>query len=326
MIKKTLYFGNPVYLSLKNAQLMIKLPEVVRNDTLPESFKRTSEVTKPIEDIGVVVLDHKQITISSGVLEALLENNCAVITCNSKSMPVGLMLPLYGNTTQNERFRQQLDASLPLKKQLWQQTIKTKIENQAAVLKECSGAEVKCMYAWASDVKSGDIVIATGAVRMEGTSKEYAPIEYPAVAAYYWKNLFWIEGFTRDREGIPPNNLLNYGYAILRAVVARSLVASGLLPTLRIHHHNRYNAYCLADDIMEPYRPYVDQLVCGIIKQGVDYAELTRELKAQLLTIPVLETYMSGKRSPLMVAVGQTTASLYKCFSGELRRISYPEM
>ena len=136
MIKKTLYFGNPVYLSLKNAQLMIKLPEVVRNDTLPESFKRTSEVTKPIEDIGVVVLDHKQITISSGVLEALLENNCAVITCNSKSMPVGLMLPLYGNTTQNERFRQQLDASLPLKKQLWQQTIKTKIENQAAVLKE----------------------------------------------------------------------------------------------------------------------------------------------------------------------------------------------
>ena len=95
MIKKTLYFGNPVYLSLKNAQLMVKLPEVVRNDTLPESFKRTSEVTKPIEDIGVVVLDHKQITISSGVLEALLENNCAVITCNSKSMPVGLMLPLW---------------------------------------------------------------------------------------------------------------------------------------------------------------------------------------------------------------------------------------
>ena len=290
MIKKTLYFGNPVYLSLKNAQLMIKLPEGVRNDTLPESFKRTSEVTKPIEDIGVVVLDHKQITISSGVLEALLENNCAVITCNSKSMPVGLMLPLYGNTTQNERFRQQLDASLPLKK-------------------ECSGAEVRCMYAWASDVKSGD------------TSNLEA-----RAAAYYWKNLFWIEGFTRDREGIPPNNLLNYGYAILRAVVARSLVASGLLPTLGIHHHNRYNAYCLADDIMEPYRPYVDQLVCGIIKQGVDYAELTRELKAQLLTIPVLETYMSGKRSPLMVAVGQTTASLYKCFSGELRRISYPEM
>lgn len=145
-------------------------------------------------------------------------------------------------------------------------------------------------------------------------------------AAYYWKNLFQIEGFTRDRDGIPPNNLLNYGYAILRAVVARGLVVSGLLPTLGIHHHNRYNAYCLADDVMEPYRPYVDRLVCGMIKQGVDYTELTKELKAQLLTIPVLETHIAGKRSPLMVAVGQTTASLYKCFSGELRKISYPEM
>ena len=119
MIKKTLYFGNPVYLSLRNAQLVIKLPEVVKNDTLPDGFKQQSEVTKPIEDLGVVVLDNKQITITSGVLEALLENNCAIITCDSKSMPVGLMLPLYGNTTQNERFRQQLDASLPLIKQLY---------------------------------------------------------------------------------------------------------------------------------------------------------------------------------------------------------------
>ena len=309
MIKKTLYFGNPVYLSLKNAQLVIKLPEVVRNDTLPESFKRNSEVTKPIEDIGVVVLDHKQITITSGVLEALLENNCAIITCDSRSMPVGLMLPLCGNTTQNERFRDQLDASLPLVKQLWQQTIKAKIENQAAVLQECSGAETRCMKVWADDVKSGD------SNNLEARA-----------AAYYWKNLFPIKDFTRDREGIPPNNLLNYGYAVLRAIVARGLVVSGLLPTLGIHQHNRYNAYCLADDIMEPYRPYVDRLVYNMINQGVDYTELTKELKAQLLIIPTLETNIAGKRSPLMVAVGQTTASLYKCFSGELRKIFYPKM
>lgn len=141
MIKKTLYFGNPVYLSLKNAQLVIKLPEIVKSESLPETFKQQSEVTKPIEDIGIVVLDHKQITITSGVLEALLENNCAVITCDSKSMPVGLMLPLYGNSTQNERFRMQLDASLPLKKQLWQQTMKAKIENQASVLYTCKKEE-----------------------------------------------------------------------------------------------------------------------------------------------------------------------------------------
>ena len=276
---------------------------------MPESFKRNSEVTKPIEDIGVVVLDHKQITITSGVLEALLENNCAIITCDSRSMPVGLMLPLCGNTTQNERFRDQLDASLPLVKQLWQQTIKAKIENQAAVLQECSGAETRCMKVWADDVKSGD------SNNLEARA-----------AAYYWKNLFPIKDFTRDREGIPPNNLLNYGYAVLRAIVARGLVVSGLLPTLGIHHHNRYNAYCLADDIMEPYRPYVDRLVYNMINQGVDYTELTKELKAQLLIIPTLETNIAGKRSPLMVAVGQTTASLYKCFSGELRKIFYPKM
>lgn len=309
MIKKTLYFGNPVYLSLRDAQLVIKLPEVEKSQSLPESFKKQSEVTKPIEDIGVVLLDNRQITITSGALEMLLENNCAVITCDSKSMPVGLMLPLYGNTTQNERFRQQLDASLPLKKQLWQQTIKSKIDNQASVLRDCIGEEMKCMRIWADDVKSGD------SDNLEARA-----------AAYYWKCLFTkIDGFTREREGIPPNNLLNYGYAILRAIVARGLVASGLLPTFGIHHHNRYNAYCLADDIMEPYRPYVDELVFNIINSGIDYTNITKEIKVKLLEIPTLEVKIGGKRSPLMIAVSQTTASLYKCFSGELRRISYPE-
>lgn len=309
MIKSTLYFGNPAYLSIRNNQLIIKLPEIEKNDTLPDSFKKQSIISRPIEDIGVVLLDNKQITITAGTLEALLENNCAVISCDSKSMPVGLMLPLYGNSTQNERFRDQLGASLPLKKQLWQQTIKMKIDNQASVLFDCTGAEVRNMRVWANDVRSGD------------------PDNLEArAAAYYWKNLFpQIKDFTREREGIPPNNLLNYGYAILRAVVARGLVTSGLLPTLGIHHHNRYNAYCLADDIMEPYRPYVDELVVDIVKSGVDITELSKDLKARLLSIPVLEVKINRKRSPLMIAVGQTTASLYKCFNGELRRISYPE-
>lgn len=309
MIKKTLYFGNPAYLSLRNAQLVIKLPGVENNASLPETMKRQEEITKPIEDLGVVVLDNKQITITSGAMEALLENNCALITCDSKSMPVGLMLPLYGNTTQNERFRKQLDASLPLKKQLWQQTIQAKINNQATVLLLCTHEESKCMRVWASEVRSGD------------------PDNLEArAAAYYWKALFAdVDGFTRDRESVPPNNLLNYGYAILRAVVARGLVTSGLLPTLGIHHHNRYNAYCLADDIMEPYRPFVDKLVFELYNQYGETVSLTKELKASLLSIPTLEVRIGGKRSPLMVAVGQTTASLYKCFSGELRRIVYPE-
>lgn len=310
MIKKTLYFGNPAYLSLKNAQLVIKLPEIEKNDTLPDSFKRQNEITKPIEDIGVVIIDNKQITITSGLLEALLENNCAVITCDSRSMPTGLMLPLYGNTTQNERFRHQIDASVPLCKQLWQQTIQQKITNQAAILKNCTETEIRCMNVWAKEVRSGDIE------NMEGRA-----------AAYYWKNLFHdIDGFTRDRNGISPNNLLNYGYAILRAIIARALVASGLLPTLGIHHHNRYNAYCLADDIMEPYRPYVDKIVFDIVKQYGNTVELNREIKSHLLTIPTTDVVIAGKRSPLMIAASQTTASLYKCYSGELRRNVYPEI
>ncbi len=310
MIKKTICFSNPAYLSLREAQLVIKLPEVEKSNNLTQEFKKSSVLTRPIEDIGVVVLDHKQITITTGALEALLENNCAVITCDSHSMPIGLLLPLVGNTTQNERFREQLNASLPLRKQLWQQTIQCKIRNQANVLSMHSEKETKCMFAWASDVRSGD------------------PDNLEARAAvYYWRSLFGhIDGFIRDREGIPPNNLLNYGYAILRAVLARSLVASGLLPTLGIHHHNRYNAYCLADDIMEPYRPYIDSLVYKITERYGHDVEISKDIKAELLSIPTLDVVIGGKRSPLMVAAQQTTASLFKCFSGELRKISFPEI
>lgn len=314
MIKRTLCFTNPAYLSLKDRQMVIRLPEVEKGD-VPDVLKKESVRTVPVEDIGVVVLDNRQITLTHGLLEALLENNCSVITCDSRSMPVGLMLPLCGNTLQNERFRCQLDASLPLKKQLWQQTVKAKIDNQAAVLAKCTGMETGCMRRWSADVRSGD------PDNLEGRA-----------AAYYWKSLFRgipnLEKFTRDRQGVPPNNILNYGYAILRAVITRSLVSSGMLPTLGIHHHNRYNAYCLADDIMEPYRPYVDELVYGIVAEhnGDIPKDITKELKMRLLGIPVIDVKVCGKRSPLMVAATQTTASLYKCFTGETRRIAYPEL
>jgi len=306
MIKKTLYFENPAYLSLKNKQLVIKLPEIEKNDTLPDSFKTEFVKTIPIEDIGVIILDNKQITLTHGLIETLLENSCALITCGNNRMPVGLLLPLEGNSVQNERFTAQIEASLPLKKQLWQQTVQAKIENQAHVLKECRGAEVRNMLKWVDEVRSGD------ADNMEARA-----------AVYYWSNLF--KKFKRDREGEPPNNLLNYGYAILRAVVARALVASGLLPTLGIHHHNRYNAYCLADDIMEPYRPFVDKLVVEIVEaENFPPDELTKEVKTKLLQVPVLDVIINGQRSPLMIAVGQTTASLAKCFLGESRKIAYP--
>lgn len=314
MIKRTLCFTNPAYLSLRDGQMVIRLPEVERSD-MPDMLKKEAVRTIPVEDIGVMVLDNRQITMTHGLLEALLENNCSVITCDSRGMPVGLMLPLCGNTVQSERFRCQLDASVPLKKQLWQQTVKAKIANQTVVLAACAKAETGCMRRWEADVRSGD------PDNLEGRA-----------AAYYWKSLFagvpGLQQFTRDRQGLPPNNLLNYGYAILRAVIARSLVSSGLLPTLGIHHHNRYNAYCLADDIMEPYRPLVDCLVFGIVNEygGNTPEDITKELKMRLLGIPVTDVRISGKRSPLMLAATQTTASLYKCFTGEVRRIAYPVM
>ncbi len=302
MIKRTLYFGNPAYLSMRNSQLVINLPDANGMDD------RTGNNTIPIEDIGVVVLDHKQITITHGLLESLLANNAAVITCDSSRMPVGLILPLSGNTIQSERFQNQIEASLPLQKQLWQQTVQAKIQNQAYVLNKTRKVVVKNMLAWVDDVKSGD------SDNLEARA-----------AAYYWRNLFLdINNFTRGREGVPPNNLLNYGYAILRAVVARSLVTSGLLPTLGIHHHNRYNAYCLADDIMEPYRPFVDKLVVEIVDSGEDISELSKALKAKLLNIPVLDVMINNQRSPLMIAVGFTTASLAKCYAGESRKITFP--
>lgn len=308
MIKRTLCFTNSAYLSLRNQQLVIKLPEVETNASLPEHFKSEATKTIPIEDIGIVVLDNKRITITQGVLEALLENNCAVITCNESHLPIGMHLPLVGNSTQTERMRYQIEASLPLKKQLWQQTIIAKIQNQAAVLKQMRGTEVRNMQKWATEVKSGD------SDNLEARA-----------AVYYWQNAFpMIENFTREREGESPNNLLNYGYAILRAIVARALVSSGLLTTLGIHHRNKYNAFCLADDIMEPYRPYVDKLVMQLYDKYSDCEELTKELKAELLQIPVLDVTINNKRSPLMIAVSTTTSSLQKCYAGELRKIIYP--
>jgi CRISP-associated protein Cas1 len=309
MIKRTLYFGNPTYLSLRNAQLVIRLPEVEKNDTLPETFKKEAYKTIPVEDIGVVVLDHKQITITQALIGALLDNNTAVITCDDTRLPSGMLLPLAGNTLQTERFRAQIDASQPLKKNLWQQTVSAKIANQARLLEKL-GKPADNMKHWSSSVLSGD-----------------QQNHEARAAAWYWKTIFPPElNFLRERNGIPPNNLLNYGYAILRAVVARGLVSSGLLPTLGIHHRNKYNAYCLADDIMEPYRPFVDEVVVKLMNSGLDYTELTTAVKQELLGIPVIDITIDGDSSPLMVGLQRTTASLARCFMGEVRKIAYPEL
>jgi CRISP-associated protein Cas1 len=297
MIKRTLYFGNPAYLKTLNEQLVMELPD-------------TGETKQAaIEDIGLLILDHRQITITQALLSKLLANNTAVITCDDTHHPTGMLLNLDGNSLQSQKHQAQLEASVPLKKQLWQQTVMAKIQNQAALLLQ-EREEAKYLYKLAEEVKSGD-----------------ADNNEAQAAAYYWKRVFpeFLE-FRRERYGPPPNNLLNYGYSILRALVARSLVASGLLPTFGIHHRNQYNSYCLADDMMEPYRPYVDKTVCDIVRMNGKFLEMTPKMKTALLAIPAMDVQLGGQKSPLMNAVQRTTASLAKCFEGKTRKLLYPEL
>ncbi len=293
MIKRVLCFESPARLSLKLAQMVVELQDVTR--------------TLPIEDIGVVILDHKQITITHALIDALLANNVAIVTSNDKHLPVGLMLPLDGNTLQSERFRAQIDASEPLKKQMWQQTVVAKVLGQAHVLGS-QHIEHTNMLKWAKDVRSGD------------TDKMEA-----IAAAFYWRNMFEKDAFIRDPQGLPPNNLLNYGYSIVRAMMARALVGAGLLPTLGIHHHSRYDAYCLADDIMEPYRPFVDMKVMEMWKKGGITSNISSEQKRQLLGVTTMDVNISGHRSLMMLAIQTTAQSVQKCFSGEARKIIYPD-
>lgn len=293
MIKRVLCFENPARLSLKLAQMVVELQDVTR--------------TLPIEDIGVVILDHKQITITHALIDALLANNTAIVTSSDKHLPVGLMLPLDGNTLQSERFRAQIDASEPLKKQMWQQTVVAKILGQAHVL-GTQNIEHNNMFKWAKDVRSGDTD------NMEARA-----------AAYYWRNMFEKDTFIRDPQGLPPNNLLNYGYSVVRAMMARALVGTGLLPTLGIHHHSRYDAYCLADDIMEPYRPFVDLKVLEMWQKGGLTSDISSEQKRELLGITTMDVYISGHRSPMMLAIQATAQSVQKCFSGEARKVIYPD-
>lgn len=303
MIKKTIAFSSKVQLSYKLQQLVIKRENPVTG--IAET------VTRPIEDIGIIVIESEQVTLSSYLISRLLENNVGIIFCDAKHMPANMILPLQANTLQSEKSIAQIQASAPLKKQLWQQTISAKILNQGAVLNKVMGLNVSNMIKWSASVRSGD------PENLEGRA-----------AAYYWRNMFSdSEKFRRDKDGDDIINVfLNYGYAILRAIIARSLVGSGLLPLIGIHHSNKYNANCLADDIMEPYRPYVDLLVADMVKNKHMTNGLDKEAKKLLLTIPTLDVNFGKVNRPLFVAASITTASLAKCYTKESRKITYPRI
>ncbi len=294
MLKRTLFFGNPYHISSGLNQM--KLTDKSSGE----------ERSVPVEDLGFVVFEHPQITFTQGIMRLLAENKVAVIFCDKKYHPSSVLLHLDGNLLQTKRFRSQVEASEPLKKNLWQQTVKQKLSNQAALLQANSRDGEALLYK-VRQVKSGD------------STKEEAK-----GASIYWKRLFG-SGFTRERFGEAPNALLNYGYAILRAATARALSGSGLHPTLGIHHKNQFNSFCLADDIMEPYRPYVDQLVLDLTEEYGRVNELNKDFKAHLLGVLSMDVALEEKRSPLMVALSLTTASLAGCLDGSRRKIKYPE-
>lgn len=295
MIKRTLFFSNNYHLSTENLQLKA-------------ASKSNGECKSvPIEDLGYVVFEHPQITFTQSVMQLLAENNTAVIFCDGKHRPSSMLLHLDTNYVQTERFKLQLNAGEALKKQLWKQTVKAKIANQARLL-DSLGLDGKALFTKEKMVKSGDI------------SNEEAK-----AARIYWRRLLGNQ-FLRDRFGDSPNPALNYGYAILRAAVARALAGSGLLATLGIHHRNKYNSFCLADDIMEPYRPFVDRLVYEMQEAGHDLSVLKTEEKMQLLKVLSLDTQTEDHTSPLQIALSKTTYSLALCFEGERRKITYPEI
>lgn len=295
MIKRTIYIGNPSYLKINQNQLVVQ-------------DHKTKEVkgSIPIEDIALLMLDHYQITISNQLITKLQGNNVAIINCDAHHLPLGIMLPLYGHTEHSERIKYQIEASEPLKKQLWKQTVEQKIKNQQDLLKVFD-KPYSHMDHYIQNIKSGDIT------NMEGVA-----------AQYYWKNLF--DDFTRERFGNAPNNLLNFGYAVLRSIIARALVGSGLLPVLGIFHKNKYNPYCLADDIMEPYRPFVDKIVFNYTLLNGMTNELTKDVKSVILNMATHDVMIDNMQRPLFIAVSTTTASLFKCYTGELRQIKYPAL
>jgi len=294
MIKKVLHISSAMHLSIRLSQLLL-----YHKETEKESIR-------PFEDIGFIILDDPRITLTQAVLQQSSAHNVAVVCCDATHHPCSLLFHLDVNTTQTQYFRAQISAGVSIKKKLWKQTVKAKIRNQAGLL-AFEGIHDEPLRYYARNVKSAD-----------RTNRE------AQASRYYWPTLMG-EDFLRRRDGRPPNNMLNYGYAVLRAAVARALSGSGLLPTLGIHHHNKYSAYGLADDIMEPYRPYVDHSVLEYLQSNNPPDELGKMEKQHLLSVLSCDVQINGKQRPLMVALSETSASLSRCFMKEADKISYPD-
>lgn len=294
MIKRTLLFATPAKLSIRNRQLWIE---------------RKEEATRsvPLEDVGMVVIEHQQISLSHAVIQACMQEKIIIVNCDERHMPQGIMHPLEGHVELSERYQAQLSASLPLKKNLWSQTVQAKIGNQAGVLAWRGRMHAK-MNHLITEVTSGD------STNCEGQA-----------AAIYWTSLFESYPlFVRERFGEPPNHYLNYGYAVIRAMMARALISSGLLLAMGIHHHNKYNAFCLVDDMMEPYRPYVDALVCALADESRIGDDLLTPEKTAFWSLASQDVRIDHVTSPMWNAMQRTAQSLVRCFDGSARKLLFP--
>ena len=292
MLKRTLVFSNSMILSMKNQQLVFAYKD-----------SPNEKHTIPIEDIGMVLLENQQTHITLPLVNALIDNEVGIAICNSKGMPNAMILSMNSNNLQGETLRNQIDCGEVLKKQLWKQVIETKIRNQAALLNRI-GKDGNVLKPFYSNVRSGDTDNKEG-----------------VTARIYFKNLFG-DSFARNRDEPGINALLNYGYSILRTATCRAIVSSGLFPAIGIHHHNRSNAYPLADDLMEPFRPFVDGVVHNLVKCGE--VELSKDAKGELIRVLYSDTYYDKIKRPLCVGLSMTSASMVKCLSKELDKLNMP--
>lgn len=292
MIKRVVEVGSPARLSLRKGQMVIER-------------EGEEDASVPIEDLGVLILEHPAISHTQGLLAACSANNVAVVLCGEKRLPAAVLLPLEGHSTHARILRSQISLSEPSRKRLWRAIVRAKIEAQAHAL-ESAGEDGRTLRAMAARVKSGD---------PENVESQAARI--------YWPRLFG-EEFRRGREKGGPNPLLNYAYAVLRAAAARAVAGAGLHPALGLHHRNQYDGLALADDLMEPLRPLADRKVCALWRASGGEADLSPETKRELLGVLGEDCRLGDRRLPLITALGLYAAGVRKAIEGEAKQVEIP--
>jgi CRISP-associated protein Cas1 len=279
----------------------------IRNGLLVVAAAGRDEVTLPVADLGVLVVSNPQVTYTQAVLAELVAKGAAFVACDTHHLPVGMLLPLDAHYVQTERFALQAAAPLPLRKRVWQQIIKAKVSAQGRLLDELYGDD-QDLLAMARKVGSGD------------------PSNTEAQASRrYWPALFANPDFRRNRDAEDQNRHLNYGYAVLRAIVARAVAAAGLHPSLGMHHHNRYNSFCLADDLMEPFRPLVDKAVVEIVRSSGPQAALDPQTKTTLIQAVTDRVTVEGDSRTTFDAVAMAASSLVAIIEKRSKRLILPE-